>query len=86
MYIVAINIVCPIGAEEISILTEMVTAANKQAWFRCDEDTWPPDLSVKFTPLLLVHHESQQRMDQSAEAAKLVYEGVVSSLTKMKKV
>ena len=73
-------VVCLVGAEAVSMLTSRVAAINAQARFRVDKDTWPPGQSLNFTPLLLVHHEGQQRMDQAIEVAKLVHKGDVTSL------
>jgi len=42
---------------------------------------WPPDQPHIFTPLLLVHHEGQQRIDQAVEVAKTVCRSDVSSVT-----
>ncbi|XP_065918942.1 protein NLRC5-like [Dysidea avara] len=68
------------GAEAVSMLSNRVATTNAQVRFRVDKDTWPPGQPHSFTPLLLVHHEGQQRMDQAAEVAKLVYKGDVTSL------
>ncbi|XP_065918941.1 protein NLRC5-like [Dysidea avara] len=67
------------GAEEVSMLSNRVATTNAQARFRADKDTWPPGQPHSFTPLLLVHHEGQQRMDQAVEVAKLVHKGDVTS-------
>ena len=72
--------VCPVGAEAVSLLSNRMATTNTQARFRVDKDTWPPGQPHRFTPLLLVHHEGQQRMDQAVEVAKLVYKGDVTSL------
>ena len=72
--------VCPVGAEAVSMLSNRVATTNAQARFRVDKDTWPPGQPHIFTPLLLVHHEGQQMMDQAVEVAKLVHKGDVTSL------
>ena len=72
--------VCLVGAEAVSVLSNRVATTNVQARFRVDKDTWPPGQPHSFTPLLLVHHEGQQRMDQAVEVAKLVHKGDVTSL------
>jgi len=53
---------------------------NAQAQFRIEKDTWPPGQLHKFIPLLLVHHEGQQRIDQAVEVAKLIHKGDVISV------
>ena len=58
----------------------LVTTFNAQARLRVDKDTWLPGQSHNFTPLLLVHHEGQQRMNQAVEVAKLVHKGDITSL------
>ena len=72
--------VCPVGAEAVSMLSNRVATTNAQARFKVDKDTWPPGQPHSFTPLLLVHHEGRQRMDQAVEVAKLVHRGDVTSL------
>ena len=62
------------------MLSTRVATINSQAQFRVDKDTWPPGQLHNFTPLLLVHHEGQQRIDQAVEVAKLVHKGDVTSL------
>ena len=62
------------------MLSNRVATINAQGRFRVDKDTWPPDQLHSFTPLLLVHHEGQQRMDQAVEVAKLVHKGDFTSL------
>ena len=62
------------------MLSNKVATFNAQAWLRVDKDTWSSGQSHNFTPLLLVHHEGQQRMDQAVEVAKLVHKGDITSL------
>ena len=62
------------------MLSSRVATTNAQARFRVDKETWPPGQPHDFTPLLLVHNEGQQRMDQAVEVAKLVHKGDVTSL------
>ena len=76
----SVHFCCNVGVEAVSILSKRVATINAQARFRVDDDTWPPDQSHHFTPLLLVHHEGQQRMDQAVEVAKLIHKGNVTSL------
>jgi len=73
-------VVCPIEAQAVSMLSNRVATINSQARLRVDKDTWPPGQLHNFTPLLLVHHEGQQRMDHAIEVAKLVHKGDVTSL------
>jgi len=61
----------PVGA--VSMLSNRVATFNAQVRLRVDKETWPPGQSHNFTPLLLVHHEGQQRMDQAVEVAKLAH-------------
>ena len=60
------------------MLSNRIATINAQAQFRVDDDTWPPDQLYNFTPLLLVHHKGQQRMDQAIEIAKMVHKGDVT--------
>ena len=69
-----------VGTEAVSMLSKRVAMFNAQARFMVDDDTWPPDQPHNFTPLLLVHHKGQQRMDQAVEIAKMVYKSDVTSL------
>ena len=62
------------------MLSNRVATTNAQAQFKVDKNTWPPGQPHNFIPLLLVHHERQQRMDQAVEVAKLVHKGDVTSL------
>jgi len=73
--------VCPVGAEAVSMLSKRVATINAQVQFRVDKDTWPPAQLHNFTPLLLIHQEGQQMMDQAVKVAKLVHKGDVTSLT-----
>ena len=62
------------------MFSNRVAMINAQAWLRVDKHTWPPDQPHSFTPLLLVHHEGQGRMDQTVEVAKVVHKGDVTAL------
>ena len=78
--VVLLLLVSPVGAKAVSVLSNRVAMINAQAKFRIEKNTWPPGQSHKFTPLLLVHHEAQQRIDQAVEIAKIVHKGDVTSL------
>ena len=65
----------------VSTFSNKVAMVNAQAWNRTEKHTWPPEQLHSFIPLLLVHHEGQERMKQSAEIAKLVYKGDVAELS-----
>jgi len=62
------------------MLSNRVATFNAQSQFRVDKNTWPPGQLHNFTPLLLVHHEGQQSMDQAVKVAKLLHKGDISSL------
>ena len=53
-----------VGADAVSILSEMVSQHNLQERFNIDEETWPPDQPKNFTPLVLIHHQGQHSMKQ----------------------
>jgi len=80
VYSVVYLAVCSVGAKAVSMLSNRVAIFNAQAKLRIDKDTWPPGQFHNFTPLLLVHHEGEQRMDQAIEVAKLVHKGDITAL------
>jgi len=47
----------------------MVSQCNVQQRFNADEETWPPDQSKHFTPLVLIHHQTQHTMKQATAMA-----------------
>jgi len=63
------------------MLSNRVAMANARAWHRVDKHTWPPDQPHSFIPLLLVHHEGQEKIDQTIKVARLVHTGDVTTLS-----
>ena len=61
------TVAVPIGADAVSILSEMVSQRNVREWFNTDEETWPPDQPKSFTPLVLIHHQGQHIMKQATQ-------------------
>ena len=77
----SIHLAIPIGADGVSILSEMVSQSNERERFNTDEETWPPDQPKNFTPLVLVHHQGQCSMNQSALVAQVIQSGDIDSIT-----
>ena len=50
-------ITIPVGADAVSILSEMVSQCNVREWLSVNEETWPPDQPKIFTPLVLINHQ-----------------------------
>ena len=50
----------------------MVSQHNLQERFNTDGETWPPDQSKNFTPLVLIHHQGQQSMKQPTAVAQVI--------------
>jgi len=50
----------------IAILSDRVKQLNVQTRFAIDEGAWPPIRPQDFTPLLFIHHKSQQTFKQTA--------------------
>ena len=62
-----------IGANPLSILSKIVSQCNVKARFSTDEESWPPEQPKNFTPLVLIHYQSQQHMmKQATQMAQLI--------------
>ena len=59
----------------------MVSQSNVRERFNTDEETWPPDQSKNFTPLVLIHHQGQHTMKQATAVAQLIQTGDVDEIT-----
>ena len=46
-----------------------------------DDDTWPPEKSKNFTPLLLLHYQGQRTPEQVTAMAELMYTGDIDKVT-----
>ena len=72
-----------IGADAVSILSEIVSQCNVREWFGTEEETWPPDQPKNFTPLVLIHHQGQHTMKQATAVAQLIQRGDVDEITSL---
>ena len=45
-----------------------------------DKNTWPPEQSKTFTPLLLVHYQGYRTPEQVATMAELMYTGNIDEV------
>ena len=72
-----------VGADAVSILSEMMSQRNLQERFNSDEETWPPDQPKNFTPLVLIHHQGQQSMKQPTVVAQVIQTGDIDNITTM---
>ena len=45
-----------------------------------DEDTWPPDQPMYYTPLVLIQHQEHRTKEQDTEMAKLTQTGDINSV------
>ena len=72
-----------VGADAVSILSEMVSQSNVRERFNADEETWPPDQPKNFTPLVLIHHRGQHTMKQATAVAQLIQTGDVDEITSL---
>ena len=70
-----------VGADAVSILSEMVSQRNLQERFNTDEETWPPDQPKNFTPLVLIHHQGQHNMKHPTVVAQVIQRGDISDIT-----
>ena len=73
----------PVGADAVSILSEMVSQCNVRERFDTDEETWPPDQPKNFTPLALIHHQGQHGMKQATAMAQLIQTGDIDEITSL---
>ena len=78
-----LHLATPVGADAVSILSEMVSQSNVQERFNADEETWPPDQPKNFTPLLLIHHQGQHTMKQPTAVAQLIQTGDVDEIASL---
>ena len=72
-----------IGADPVSILSEMVSQCNVQERLHTDEETWPPDQLRNFTPLILIHHQCRNTMRQATAMARLIHTGDIHEITSL---
>ena len=72
-----------VGADAVSILSEIVSQCNLQERFNTDEETWPPDQPKNFTPLVLVHHRGQHSMKQATAMAQVIQTGDFNEITSL---
>ena len=73
----------PVGADALSVLSEMVSQCNVRERFNTDEETWPPDQPKNFTPLLLIHHQGKHNMKQATAMAQLIQTGDIDEITSL---
>ena len=78
-----LHLAISVGADAVSILSEMVSQSNVRERFNTDEETWPPDQPKNFTPLLLIHHQGQHTMKQATAVAQLIQTGDVDEITSL---
>ena len=78
-----LHLAIPVGADAVSILSEMVSQSNVRERFNADEETWPPDQPKNFTPLVLIHHQGQHTMKQPTTVAQLIQTGDVDEITSL---
>ena len=69
-----------VGADAVSILSEMVRQFNIRERFNTDEETWPPDQPQNFIPLVLIHHQGQHSTKQATAVAQLVQAGEIDQV------
>ena len=72
-----------VGADAVSILSEMVSLSNVRDHFNTDEETWPPDQPKNFTPLVLIHHQGQHSIRQATAMAQLTQTGDVDEINSL---
>ena len=72
-----------VGADAVSILSEMVSQCNVRERFNTDEETWPPDQPKNFTPLVLIHHQGQHSMKQATAVAQVIQTGNIDEITSL---
>ena len=53
---------------------------NIQARLKVDNDSWPPHKPKTFTPLVLVHHQSQLNLEQATAMTTCIQLGHISEL------
>ena len=64
-----------IGADAVTVLSEIASQLNLQEQFNTVEETWPPDQPKNFTPLVLIHHQGQHSMKQPTVVAQVIQTG-----------
>ena len=69
-----------VGTEPVAILSNRVRQINVQTRFMTDDDTWPPEQSISFTPLLLIHHQGHRTQEQVTAMAELMHAGDITSV------
>ena len=74
------SIIVATGAEAVAILSNRVSQVNVQTRFMADKNTWPPEQSKSFTPLLLVHYQGYHTPEQVAAMAELMYTGNIDEV------
>ena len=79
----AIHLAIAVGADAVSILSEMVSQCNVRERFNTDEETWPPNQPKNFMPLLLIHHQGQHTMKQPTAVAQLIQTGDIDEITSL---
>ena len=70
-------ITIPVGADAVSILSEMVSQCNVRERFNTNEKTWPPDQPKIFTPLVLINHQDEHTMKEVTAKAQLIQGGLI---------
>ena len=78
-----LHLAIPIGADAVSMLSEMVSQGNVRERFNPDEETWPPDQPKNFMPLVLVHHRGQHSMKQATAMAQVIQAGDIDGITSL---
>ena len=72
-----------VGADAVSILSEMVSQCNVRERINPDEETWPPDQLRNFTPLVLIYHQRRNTMKQATARVQLIQTGDIDKITSL---
>ena len=61
-----------VGAEAVVILSNRLSQINVQTRFMVDDNAWPPEQPVSYTPLLLINCQGHRTPEQVMAMVKLM--------------
>ena len=69
-----------VGAEAVAILSNRLSQINVQTRFMVDDNAWPPEQPVSYTPLLLINYQGHRTPEQVTAMAKLMCSGNIDKV------
>ena len=84
LWLYTLSLLCShIGADAVSILSEMVSECNVRERLNTEKKPWPPDQPKDFIPLVLIHHHGKYTTKETTEIAQLIQTSDIDEVTSL---